>query len=152
LAIPGFDVVLTGKRIDLTRFIKAQQRVYATALAELANGEKKSHWMWYIFPQLDGLARSATASYYAIKSREEAEQYLLHPLLGSRLEECAEVLLAVNGRAVADIFGFPDYLKLHSSMTLFASLSPADSLYRQVLEKYYSGSEDERTLQLLEML
>ncbi len=135
---------------DLNRFLTAQEKVYRTALAELKNGRKRSHWMWYIFPQIDGLAKSATSKRYAIKSIEEARQYLNHPVLGSRLAECAEVLLAVEGRSISEIMGYPDDLKLKSSMTLFASLPQTPATFDRVLDKYFHGERDINTLNILE--
>ncbi len=137
---------------DLKRFIDAQEGVYETALAELTNGQKRSHWMWFIFPQIDGLGMSETSKFFAIKSIEEARQYLAHPLLGSDLKECTQALLRVEGRSALQIFGSPDDLKLNSSMTLFASVSSGDSLFQQVLDKYYHGEKDTRTLEILEQL
>ena len=137
---------------DLSRFTKAQEGVYDTALAELKSGQKRSHWMWYIFPQIDGLAHSSTAKYYAIKSIEEARQYLNHPVLGARLVECAEAVLSIEGRSVSQIFGYPDDLKLKSSMTLFASVPDSNPVFVRVLDKYFSRERDDRTLQLLEKL
>ena len=107
---------------DLARFTSAQEGVYTRALAEIRNGDKRSHWMWFIFPQIDGLGFSSTAKHYAIKSPDEARQYLAHPLLGARLLECAEAVLAVEKRSASDIFGSPDDLKLKSCMTLFESV------------------------------
>lgn len=135
---------------DLHRFVSAQEGVHEKALAELRAGRKRTHWMWYIFPQLDGLGSSSTARHYAIKSIEEARAYLAHPLLGPRLAECAEAVLAVEGRTASEIFGYPDDLKLKSSMTLFASVADPDSVFVKVLEKYYRGEQDARTLELLE--
>ena len=135
---------------NLNRFIRAQQGVYENVLAELRSGRKRTHWMWYVFPQIDGLARSSTAKFYAISCKEEAQQYLNHPVLGPRLLECAEALLTVEGQTVADIFGYPDDLKLKSSMTLFASLANSASVFDRVLDKYYNGEQDELTLQQLE--
>ena len=135
---------------DLNRFLTAQEKVYRTALAELKNGRKRSHWMWYIFPQIDGLAKSATSKRYAIKSIEEARQYLNHPVLGSRIAECAEVLLAVEGRSISEIMGYPDDLKLKSSMTLFASLPQTPATFDRVLDKYFQGERDINTLNILE--
>ncbi|MFN2285766.1 MAG: DUF1810 domain-containing protein, partial [Anaerolineae bacterium] len=105
---------------DLSRFLKAQEPVYARVLSELRGGQKRTHWMWFIFPQIDGLGFSATTKYYAIKSLTEARYYLEHPVLAARLLECAEAVLAVKGRSISEIFGYPDDLKLKSSMTLFA--------------------------------
>jgi uncharacterized protein (DUF1810 family) len=134
---------------DLTRFTQAQADSYATVLAELKNGQKRSHWMWYIFPQLNGLGHSETAKYYAIKNLAEAQQYLNHPVLGKRLLECAAAVLAVEGRTILDIMGFPDNLKLNSSMTLFAHISNSNSVFTAVIDKYFAGKQDDKTLQLL---
>ncbi len=135
---------------DLRRFTRAQERVYADVLAELADGQKLTHWMWFIFPQIDGLGDSTTTKYYAIKSLEEARQYLGHPVLGPRLVECAEMVLASEGRSVSAIFGYPDDLKLKSSMTLFAYVAEPRSVFARVLDKYFRGERDVRTLHLLE--
>jgi uncharacterized protein (DUF1810 family) len=134
---------------ELTRFVTAQQANYHDAIAELRGGRKRSHWMWYVFPQVAGLGSSAMAKRYAIKSRQEAEAYLAHPLLGPRLVECAEALLQVKGSTAEDIMGYPDWLKLQSSMTLFAALSPPHSPFANVLERYYDGSSDPRTVEFL---
>lgn len=134
---------------DLARFVRAQEGCYGQALAELRAGHKRSHWMWFVFPQLEGLGVTPTARRYAICAIEEARAYLQHPLLGDRLRECAQVLLAVQGRSAAAIFGFPDELKLRSSMTLFAQVAEPDSVFGQVLERYYGGEPDTRTLELL---
>jgi uncharacterized protein (DUF1810 family) len=134
---------------DLTRFIRAQERVYADVLAELRGGQKLTHWMWFIFPQIDGLGNSSTTKYYAIKSIDEARQYLSHPVLGPRLLECAETVLAIRGRSVSEIFGYPDDLKLRSSMTLFACVAGPDSVFDRVLDGCFPGERDARTLQLL---
>ena len=136
---------------NLSRFINAQEGVYDHAVAELKNGRKRSHWMWYIFPQLEGLGRSTTARRYAIKSIEEAIEYLNHPILGARLLECANTVLAIEGKTASEIFGYPDDLKLKSSMTLFSEVAD-DSVFVHVLDKYFQGEQDVRTLQLLEKL
>jgi uncharacterized protein (DUF1810 family) len=136
--------------IDLSRFTSAQENIYATALAELRSGRKRSHWMWYIFPQIDGLGHSATSKHYAIKSVEEARQYLNHPVLGKRLLECAEAVIAIEERSIAEIFAYPDNLKLKSSMTLFAYVTPPRSVFSRVLDKYFNSDQDVLTLQLLE--
>lgn len=136
----------------LNRFLEAQESAFDTALAELRAGKKQSHWMWFIFPQLVGLGRSPTAEFYAIKSREEAEQYLEHPVLGPRLRECTEAVLAVEGRSISEILGYPDDLKFRSSMTLFATLSETGSLFECALEKFYSRGLDHRTIELLDRL
>ena len=133
---------------DLNRFIEAQEQDFTSALAEIKAGRKRSHWMWYIFPQIDGLAFSSTSKHYALKSVEEAQAYLNHPVLGSRLRECAEAVLAVEGRTALEIFVSPDDVKLRSCATLFAAVSPPGSAFERVLEKYYHGKRDDRTLQL----
>jgi uncharacterized protein (DUF1810 family) len=144
----------TGDRndpYDLKRFLSAQEGVYDRALAELQDGLKRSHWMWYIFPQIDGLGFSPTTRHYSIKSLDEARQYLGHPVLGARLKECAKTILAVPGRSASDIFGYPDDMKLQSSMTLFALVSEPHSVFERVLDKYYQGKRDARTLQMVRM-
>jgi uncharacterized protein (DUF1810 family) len=139
----------TDEPYDLSRFVQAQEHDYARALAEVRGGRKRSHWMWYIFPQIDGLAFSETSKHYAIKSIEEARAYLAHPILGPRLLECAETVVGVEGRSAREIFGSPDDLKLRSCATLFACVSPPGSVFDRLLEKYYPGGRDEKTLQLL---
>lgn len=134
---------------DLDRFVQAQEGAYPAALAEVRAGRKRSHWMWYIFPQFAGLGRSATSAHYAIRSRAEAEAYLEHPVLGPRLREITEAALSVEGRSAHDIFGSPDHLKLRSSATLFAAISPPGSVFERLLEKYFRGEADRRTLDLL---
>jgi uncharacterized protein (DUF1810 family) len=134
---------------DLARFATAQEGVYNRALAEIRAGDKRSHWMWFIFPQIDGLGFSSTAKYYAIKSPEEARQYLAHPVLGPRLLECAQAVLAVEGRSAFEVFGSPDDLKLKSCMTLFESVAGRDSVFGRVLDKYYQGKRDARTQEIL---
>lgn len=134
---------------DLERFVRAQERDFARALAEIKAGRKASHWMWYIFPQIDGLGFSATARHYAIKSLDEAKAYLDHPILGPRLVACAEAVLGVENRSAREIFGWPDVLKLRSSATLFACVAPPGSVFERILAKYYEGVGDSRTLELL---
>jgi uncharacterized protein (DUF1810 family) len=136
-------------RYNLNRFEQAQQADYQRALSEIRSGRKRSHWMWYIFPQIDGLAFSSTSKHYAIKSVEEARAYLDHPLLGPRLLECAEAVISVEGRSASEIFGSPDDLKLRSCATLFACVSPPGSVFDRLIEKYYRGGRDGKTLQLL---
>ena len=143
------NVAGTDDRFDLDRFVRAQEEVYSRALAEITLGRKRSHWMWFIFPQLDGLGYSSTAKFYAIKSKDEAKAYLHHPLLGKHLNECAEALLKIKGKSAAEIFGYPDDLKLRSSMTLFASVSEAGSIFSRVLDQFYGGQSDVQTLELL---
>lgn len=134
---------------NLDRFLAAQEGLYEAALAELRGGSKRSHWMWFIFPQIAGLGHSPTSQYYSIKSAEEARQYLKHPVLGARLLECAGALLDLSGRSASQIFGFPDDMKLKSSMTLFASVADSDALFARVLDKFFGGERDQRTLDLL---
>lgn len=134
---------------NLARFVDAQARDYAAALAELKNGRKRSHWMWYIFPQFAGLGYSETSRRYAIQSLEEARTYLDHPLLGSRLRECVAVVLGTEGKSARDIFGTPDDVKLQSSMTLFAQVAEPDSVFQSVLAKQFEGQPDGQTLRLL---
>ena len=138
-----------GDPFDLNRFIIAQEGIYDRAFAELRDGLKRSHWMWYIFPQIEGLGHSPTTRSYSMKSLEEARQYLAHPVLGQRLKECAEAVLAVQGRSASDIFGHPDDWKLQSSMTLFELVSGPQSVFGRVLDKYYQGTRDSRTLQIV---
>jgi len=150
--IKASDTIGRDDAFGLSRFISAQDSVYDRVLEELKSGQKRSHWMWYIFPQVDGLGYSATSKHYAIKSMEEARAYLNHPVLESRLLECADAVLAIDGRSASDILGYPDDLKLQSSMTLFASVAGPDSVFVRVLDKYFQGERDVRTLQLLELL
>ena len=134
---------------DLNRFLRAQERVYEQAFREIREGRKRSHWMWYIFPQFEGLGSSPTSKLYSIKSLAEAEAYLQHPVLGPRLVECAEAALGVQGRSAHAIFGSPDDWKLKSSATLFALVSPAGSVFHRLLDKYFQGEPDAKTLGLL---
>ena len=143
------DSVSDRDPYDLNRFISTQEWVFDRALSELRGGMKRTHWMWYIFPQIDGLGYSPTARLYAIKSLEEARQYLSHPILGARLKECAEAVLSVQGRSASDIFGYPDDMKLQSSMTLFELVAGPRSVFERVLEKYYQGKKDAGTLQIV---
>lgn len=133
---------------DLQRFVDAQRSVYADVRAELAEGRKRSHWMWFVFPQLKGLGRSATAQHYGIASKAEAQAYWVHPLLGPRLRECTELVLEVEGRSAHEIFGAPDDLKFRSCMTLFAHAT-GEPLFVRALEKYFGGRDDGQTLRLL---
>ena len=126
----------------LQRFLDAQEGTFETALGELARGRKESHWMWFIFPQIEGLGRSSTARRYAIKSRAEAEAYLRHPVLGARLQQSAKALLRVEGKTATQVMGSPDDLKLRSSMTLFALVAGEEIVFQQVLDKYYGGEKD----------
>ena len=134
---------------DLNRFVRAQHESYQQALSELERGRKQSHWMWYVFPQLDGLGTSPTSKLYSIKSEDEARAYLEHPVLGPRLVECAEAILAVDGKSATAILGSPDDMKLKSCATLFARVSPPGSVFERVLDKFYDGERDPATLRLL---
>jgi len=133
----------------LSRFVTAQERDYDRALAEIRRGRKTSHWMWYVFPQFRGLGHSAMSEMYAIGSLDEARAYLAHPVLGPRLIECAEAVLAVSGRSATEIFGWPDDMKLQSSATLFAAASAPASVFHRILDQYYDGRHDTRTMDLL---
>jgi uncharacterized protein (DUF1810 family) len=134
---------------DLQRFVNAQDPVYDSVCAELRNGRKSGHWMWFIFPQLRGLGSSAMAEKFGIASRAEAQAYLDHPVLGPRLRECTSLVNQIEGRSVEQIFGYPDDLKFRSSMTLFTGVAPGDHVFRDALEKYFAGESDARTLDLL---
>jgi uncharacterized protein (DUF1810 family) len=143
------EVMSTNDVHDLNRFVEAQRSAYERALAELRSGRKRSHWMWYIFPQLAGLGHSTMSRQYAIAHAEEAKAYLDHALLGPRLIECATAVLETEGRSACEIFGSPDDLKLHSSATLFGRVSPPGSVFSGLLAKYFGGREDEQTVRLL---
>jgi uncharacterized protein (DUF1810 family) len=134
---------------DLKRFLDAQQTDYEIALAEVKTGRKKSHWMWYIFPQIQGLGFSATSKYYAIKNIHEAEEFLKHPVLGGRLIGICNELLQLKQNNANAIFGSPDDLKLKSSMTLFAAIPGTDPVFQSVLEKFFNGTKDIKTLQII---
>jgi uncharacterized protein (DUF1810 family) len=140
---------MTPSETSLNRFTKAQQTDYERALTEIKNGKKRSHWMWYIFPQIQGLGFSEMARFYSITNKGEAEQYLKHPVLGSRLIEISNALLHLDNNDAHYIFGSPDDMKLQSSMTLFASLQNADPVFMQVLDKFYKGEKDKRTLDII---
>jgi len=134
---------------DLQRFIRAQAVSHETALRELRAGRKRSHWMWYVFPQLQGLGFSDMARLYAIESIEEAAAYAAHPVLGQRLRECTAAVLAVDGRSAHDIFGHPDDWKFRSCMTLFEAAVPGEPLFAAALDRYFDGERDDQTLDLL---
>lgn len=136
-------------RFDLQRFVDAQARNYAGALAELTAGRKTSHWMWYVFPQIAGLGSSPMAQTYAIGSLAEARAYLAHPVLGPRLRACVAAVNAVRGRSAHEIFGSPDDVKFRSSLTLFAAAAPDEPSFRQALDAYFAGKPDPRTLAAL---
>jgi uncharacterized protein (DUF1810 family) len=135
---------------NLERFVEAQKSCYERVLKELKAGRKQSHWMWFVFPQLQGLGRSTTARRYAISGPEEAKAYLTHPLLGERLKECVRLLLEVDSRSAIEIFGSPDDLKLRSCMTLFDYVAPEEGVFHKVLDKFYHGEPDSKTLALLD--
>jgi uncharacterized protein (DUF1810 family) len=140
---------------DLERFVAAQNPVWDQVRAELRRGRKSSHWMWFVFPQLAGLGSSPTARAYALSGLDEARAYLAHPVLGPRLREAAQLALAVPGRTASEVFGHPDDLKLRSSMTLFARAAPDDpdrddSVFADVLDRYFDGAPDPRTVDLLQ--
>ncbi len=134
---------------DLRRFVDAQDRAYDTALEELRGGRKRSHWIWFVFPQLQALGRSQTAIRYGISSLDEATAYLDHPVLGPRLRECARVVAGIQGSSADDIFGWPDNLKVRSSMTLFCRATADNADFRAVLDHLYDGVEDELTIEQL---
>ena len=134
---------------ELDKFVSAQARDYDTALAEIRSGYKRSHWMWYIFPQLQGLGFSPTAQYYGIRDLEQAKDYMAHPVLGPRLVEISGALLSLPGSNPSAVMGYPDDLKLRSCMTLFELAAPEQPVFGRVLEKYYAGRRDNRTLELL---
>lgn len=139
-----------NRAFDLDRFVRAQARIHEQVTQELAAGRKRSHWMWFVFPQLDGLGFSPTARKYAITGLDEARAYLAHPVLGPRLRECTELVLDIDGRSVREIFGYPDDLKFRSSMTLFAQAASGDTCFNEALVKYFAGEPDVRTLELLQ--
>jgi uncharacterized protein (DUF1810 family) len=134
---------------DLQRFVDAQAPLWDAVVAELRAGRKRTHWMWFVFPQLRGLGHSATAQHFGIASRDEAARYLAHPLLGTRLREATAAILAVEGRSAHAIFGAPDDLKLRSSLTLFRAIDEPGGVFDQALARYFDGTPDPLTLQLL---
>ena len=135
--------------MSLERFVEAQDRVYERVREELQRGEKRSHWMWFVFPQLAGLGRSDMARRYAIASLEEARAYLAHPMLGARLRECVGILNDLEGRTIHQVMEYPDDLKLRSCLTLFARAAADEQAFRDALDKYYAGEMDPETLRLL---
>jgi uncharacterized protein (DUF1810 family) len=132
----------------LQRFHDAQRGVYERALAELRSGRKRTHWMWFIFPQVAGLGVSTTSEFYALAGRADARAYLDDPILGARLRECAETVLATPARSARDIFDYPDDLKMRSSATLFALVEPEGSVFHRILERYFDGIPDPRTVSI----
>lgn len=143
------DAIKGDDPFGLDRFVAAQEKIYVRVLGELQRGSKESHWMWFIFPQLDGLGKSPIARRYAIKNSNEAAAYLHHPLLGPRLLQCSDALLHIHGRSAFEIFGSPDDWKLRSSMTLFATIAGSGSIFAQVLARYFNGQPDPRTIEIL---
>jgi uncharacterized protein (DUF1810 family) len=135
---------------NLKRFITAQEKIYTAALVEIKSGRKKSHWMWFIFPQVAGLGFSALSKHYAIRNKAEAQEYVEHLLLGKRLKEVSNAVLSINEKSAKEIFGSPDDLKLRSSMTLFNSLPNAHPVFKEVLDKYFNGEVDDKTVSLLQ--
>jgi len=133
----------------LQRFVDAQESVWDDVRAELAQGRKRSHWMWFVFPQLAALGRSGTAKFYGISGADEARAYLEHPLLGARLHECCALLLKVTGVSAEDVFGEIDAMKLRSCLTLFEAVSPQTPVFKECLDRYFAGECDERTKELL---
>ena len=134
---------------NLHRFLQAQAPTYHAVLAELRTGRKSSHWIWFIFPQITGLGHSEMSQQFAIASLDEAKSYLKHPVLGPRLHECTQLVLDVNGRSAEEIFGYPDYLKLRSCMTLFLTAAPDNTIFNDALLTYFAGKPDHLTLDLL---
>ena len=134
---------------ELQRFVDAQDPVIDRVKRELQSGQKQSHWMWFVFPQVEGLGRSSTAQKYAISSREEAKAYLAHPVLGQRVRECTRITNGIEGRTAHEIFGSPDDLKFRSSMTLFDAVADDPTPFKLALKKYYDGQEDPKTIQFL---
>ncbi len=132
---------------DLQRFVDAQASIYAQVCAELRDGRKQSHWMWFIFPQIEGLGHSEMARRFAISSRDEAVAYLAHPVLGPRLRECTSLVNRIEGRTAREILGSPDDLKFRSSMTLFAAATPDNEVFKEALQKYFEGVGDPATLE-----
>ncbi len=137
---------VTDDLYDLQRYVDAQENFYRTVVEELTAGRKRSHWMWFVFPQLRGLGSSPTAIRYGIGSIDEARAYLAHQVLGPRLRECARLVAAIDGRSAEDVFGWPDDLKLRSSMTLFSHAAADNDDFVAVLEKFYGGEEDPATV------
>jgi uncharacterized protein (DUF1810 family) len=135
---------------DLQRFVDAQQSVYAQVCDELRAGRKRSHWMWFVFPQIQGLGESAMSQRYAISTLAEAEAYLRHPILGDRLRECTRLVNLIEGRSIEEIFGYPDYLKFWSSMSLFERAVPDNKEFLEALRNYFDGKLDRQKLQQIQ--
>ena len=139
-------------KYNLSRFLEAQSKSYESAMIELSRGKKTGHWMWYIFPQIDGLGSTDTTKLYSIKSIEEAQAYLAHPVLGERLIKSCEILLTLKGVSISDVMGFPDDLKLKSSMSLFEYVSNPNSIFRRVLNEYFEGNLDEVSIEIIKTM
>ena len=150
--IKASDTIGSDDPFNLSRFLQAQEGIYTRVLTELTGGRKQTHWIWYIFPQIDGWGHSTTTKHYSIKSIEEARHYLDHPILGKRLLECTEAVLAIKGRLLSKIFGYPDDLKFKSCMTLFAGIADPHSVFISVIDKHCYGKQDIKTLRLIEKL
>jgi len=135
--------------VDISRFLAPHQLNYTLALSELRHSKKDSHWMWYIFPQLRGLGKSSMANFYGIQDLTEAEAYYAHPLLGKHLKEISTALLRIDNKSATEIFGYPDDLKLHSCMSLFAQIKHVDKVFQHVIDKYFEGLPDKQTIRLL---
>ena len=140
------------EQYNLSRFIDAQETTYEGAMLELARGKKESHWIWYIFPQIIGLGNSEATKIFSIKSLEEGKAYLEHPVLGPRLVEACEILLTLKGTSINEVMGFPDDLKLLSSMTLFETFSESNSVFTRIIEIYFDSERDEATLEIIESI
>ena len=138
-----------NRTFNLTRFVSAQEGTFDVALSELRRGRKESHWMWFIFPQIDGLGSSPTSRKYAIRSQDEARAYQNHPVLGPRLLDCCRAILSAEAKSASDIMGYPDDMKLRSSMTIFSLVAGPHSEFREVIEKYFKGQPDRRTMELV---
>jgi uncharacterized protein (DUF1810 family) len=150
IAAPGTGHTMNAKDpYDLHRFVAAQSHCFTQVCRELSEGHKQSHWMWFVFPQLRGLGHSAMANRYAISSRNEAEAYLKNPILGSRLRHCTQLVMLVEGRSIDQIFEDPDHLKFRSSMTLFASTTSENKIFKDALQKYFAGKPDQLTIDRL---
>ena len=145
----SYNIPMNANENNLERFLDAHTKMYGQAIHELRMGKKRSHWMWYIFPQISGLGRSGTAKFYAIENIIEAQEYLNHPVLGARLFECTEAVLDIEEPNISKVLSSPDDMKLKSSMTLFSSISPSGNVFTQVLNKYFNGDHDNNTLRLL---
>jgi len=137
----------TDQQHDPQRFLSAQAPVIEQVRAELRAGKKRGHWMWFVFPQIAGLGRSETAQKFAIASLDEARAYLAHEILGPRLRECTALVVALQGQTIGEIFGYPDDLKFHSSITLFARAAPNEPVFQEALNKYFGGAEDMATVE-----